>query len=179
MTRPGLFTYLFGNPVTSLGSLGLLALAGYKMYLGQYNFIPVLVAGLIAARCWQCASQIQAYNRWQRDWNAMNGGTASGGLFARTPWLRWPAVVVLWGGVSWLAVSNLTGTVHALAVAWFWGGSALLAAYGLFRLWRKRPRRAKAANWDDVAARVKVPTVSADAGRAASALPDYCRQLLS
>jgi len=179
MTRPGLFAYLFGNPVAILASLALLGWAGYEMYLGQCNFIPVVIAGLIAARCWSLGSQLQAYSRWQKGWDAMNGKRPGLAIFHRLPWLRWPAAITLWLGVSYVAMAYLTGRRHDLAVLWFGIGSVVFVAFGLFRLWQKRPKRTKAEKWEDVSTLVAKPGLSADARGTVSILPDYCRQLLS
>ncbi len=177
MTRPGLFSYLCGNPVASLGSLAGLAWAVYCAAFRGLSYVAVIVVALVAARCWQCASQIGAYNRWQRQWNAMNGVTKGRGAFTVVPWLRWPVVISVWVITGVPAINMLEGSARELAIGWFVMGTVILGGYGLFARLRQRKGNRNVPALADVSPLLGKPAISSDARATRDSLPDYCRQL--
>jgi len=182
MTRPGLFAYLCGNPVASLGSLGSVGWTIYLAYLGRLSYVPVVVAAVVAAHCWRCASQVQAYQRWRREWDTMNG-TGKPGRVLATAWVRYLAAGALWLVVPHMIIANIDPPLHAFAEGWYWFCNVVLAGYLLFKVLRrngaKAPRAAKAAKPFDVRVCVPKPRHSPDYRDTYDQLPDYCRRIIS
>jgi hypothetical protein len=180
MTRPGLFTYLFGNPFSYFGSLGLLAYFLYQAAMVNGEYGAVIWTSILAARCWHCASKVQAYGRWKREWAMATGNGRKPLLAAMSPAARSVVALGLWFGMAAFTIATVGPEYRTLANDWFWvgnGGIGLVVIGKLVGRWITQRQRPSSKPFD-VRVCLPKPMFSPDFRQSYSQLPDYCRNIL-
>ena len=184
MRKPGPATYLFGNPATVLAAVGATAFFGYQWWSNDSSPLPAIVAFLIACQSMRSSDQLQKYNEWKREWDALEGraSPARGGSFTLTPALRFAIALPAWGIGVYMALTIGDDPMGKLGALLFWLASAVAVCVLLFRLvrplWQKRqPKKAVNARDPVVSICVKPPQASPALPDAYRQLPAYCRAL--
>ncbi len=180
MSRPGLLTYLVGNPVSALLVVFATLILVVGAFSGSVHWLVALVAVIVTGHAMGCNRRLQEYGRWKREWDGMGGqATAKKSLRALAKLL---SLRILFGVGGWLLLAFLTlGAAHqpgaGILVALFWLGSAFLLGNAVYRAIRRRRAGRKATN---VTVRVclAVPRSSPSLAQANAALPDYCRLVM-
>jgi len=184
VNRPSLFTYIIGSPISLLAVWLLTAFLAYQWYANGGPGVLPIITGITAIAASNAYQRIDSYRLWKREWDAMNGVTATGTVTGDL--MRKAGFRLLVGGAIWcaFAYAALTvGTPTGRAVAGlFWIGTLLLIATGIYRLIRRvLPARSKANNVRDVPVTqcLKAPTQSPSVQQTLTELPDYCRPLFA
>ena len=182
MKRPGPLAYLFGNPLTLLASLGATAFFGYEWWSANASPLPAIIAFLIFCQTMRATDQLQKYNDWKREWEAVEGKprTATTGLNMKSPLVRILIGVPAWAVGLYLVTTLGDDAPSQIAKACFWLGTAL-GIGGL--IYRNLPRRRQAAStatktYPDVSVCLAVPHASPSVAEARALTPGYCQTLM-
>jgi hypothetical protein len=176
MKRPSAQTYLIGNLPVLIGFAVGTAYAAYQATQGTMSPIVALILAGFTGTSANASSQIEKFNRWNREWNLMEGKVAG----FRLPSL--PRMRVAGGVVLWLLMASYV-TTHGgepamqVAAVLFWIGSVILAARGLYLV--SRGGVAKTRRTRSVAVTVPLPVArnAGDLRQSYEALPGYCIEL--
>jgi len=176
MKRPTISAYLFGNSISLLLSYAVTAFLIYQAFIGGAHWVAVIIAAGVPSYCTTSSDRVEAYRLWKLEWDAMSGVVRRPSLFVRAPWLNVVLGYGIWLAVMWITMKVVPDQRTAIA-AWFWIGNALLVAFGLFKLLRRK-RRAPTTKLVQVTLCLRVPQQSPHVRQTYSALPEYCKNLL-
>jgi hypothetical protein len=180
--RPGIGTYLIGNPLSALALTGLTGWLAWQWYIGELSGLVPIAVGIVTISAFDAFRRIGEYKLWQREWNAMEGRAPTPRPLPRIRLNL--AMRLLVGAPLWLA--GAYGALHAgndplvqIAAALFWLGTLLAAGAVLYR-WRKRtPATPNVSRNPRVTHCISVPSVSVPIVQAILNLPGYCRLILT
>lgn len=185
MRKPRTLTYLFGNPITVLAAIGATAFLGYRAWNGELAALPAVIAFLVACQSMRSTDQLQKYNEWKREWEAMEGKlpNARGPRFALTPAIRFAIAIAAWcvGAYGMFTVPLGDDLMAKLAMASFWLGSLLMVGVLIYRALPKRTRATTVAKSPDpiVSVCLAPPKSSPSIPDAFRQLPTYCLTVIA
>ena len=181
MKRPGIGTYLIGNPISALAIFGFTAWLTWRWYNGEAPGIAAVIFGFVTMSAFDANGKLNNYRHWQREWDAMGGRASRPAALAGFVSSRTAKVLV---GVPLWALA-VVATLHVgsdplgqAAAALFWLGSALIVAVPVYRSVTRRMaagRTQPARQFPFVTGCVPVPRASPSFDAARAALPDYAR----
>jgi len=183
MKRPSSLTFLIGNPVSALAIFAGVAVVIWQWWHGRAADLAAVLAVFGLMVTMNASDQVTNYHHWKAEWDAMDGKVS--GIRISAGVMRFWHVVIglaLWAAGAYGAMTLKPGPGTQIAVWCFWAGSALLLANLIYRMIRairtRQPARRPPA---DIAVAVATASVgrSPALSAAASAVPDYCRRLLS
>lgn len=144
MRPPSTFQWLIGNPVVGclLSILALASLAGW--FTGDVPGLLTLLAIWIGAMAGRAMERVNAYTRWQREWNGMGGSGGGGMRLPSLKALRIPAAIIIWLiFAAWSLEAPADDPWMQTAAVLFWIGTAVMAfaaVAGAFNLFSGRHR---------------------------------------
>lgn len=182
MRKPGPATFLFGNPATVLAAIGATAFFGYQWWSNGVSPLPAIIAFLAACQSMRSTDQLQKYNEWKREWEAMEGkATASNGApFTLTPIVRFAIGLPLWC-LGAYATSTVGDAPSAkVGAGLFWLGSLLMGAVLTYRALARKPQTVAVAKPSDpcVSVCLSPPQFSPSLAEARASIPSYCKALI-
>src|ERR1700729_379338 len=131
MRRPGIGTYLIGNPISALALFALTVWITWRWYNGDAPGIAAIILGFVTMSAFDANGKLNDYRHWQREWNAMGGQAPRPGALTRFVGSR--TVKVLFGVPLWCAFAY--GALHVkphsdeeVAAGLFWIGSLVIVA---------------------------------------------------
>lgn len=183
MRRPSSLIFLIGNPVSALAIFAGTAVVVYQWWFGRAADIAAILAVFGLMITINASDQVTNYHHWKREWDALEGRSTGTRLSPSA--VRIGHIVVgtaIWAAMAYGALHMKPGPNTQIAVLSFWGGSALLIAGAIYRLWKgragKRPAQRRAPVDVPVEVMVIAPPRSPSVNAAIGALPGFCRRLL-
>ncbi|MBO9712635.1 hypothetical protein [Sphingomonas sp.] len=177
MREPDIRTRVLGSAPVFLGSWAM-AIVAFILWMQRGDAWPLLIGfGLLVAAATKADRQMQAYWRWQVEWNQMAGTPPR-----RKRPLMWAGSIVL--GLllfSLLGHAAQHGGGQAVVGVLMLLAAPLLLFAGLAKLWAwaRRRRRGGSARDGVVAVCIRRPLIPVPTLRDAyRGLPDHCRQVL-
>ena len=176
MTRPGIITYLFGNPISAL----LVALAAIAVVIAAIggNATGIAAFSMIAVAIYagSCFQKVEAYRLWKK---AMNGISSKKPMIATLPKGKQWVAGTLWLVMACFAIGGASSPDLQGPVALFWLGSFLMLAAAVFRRFKGSKKPARASKREvAVSVCLRVPMKSVPFSQTYNALPDYCQRLI-
>lgn len=135
MRPPSTFQWLIGNPVVGclLSVLALASLAGW--FTGDVPGLLTLLAIWIGAMAGRAMERVNAYTRWQREWNGMGGGGGGGMRLPSLKALRIPAAIIIWLIFAvWSLEAPADDPWMQTAAVLFWIGTAVMGFAAVARM---------------------------------------------
>ena len=77
MKRPGIGTYLIGNPISALAIFGFTLWLTWRWYVGDAPGIAAVIFGFVTMSAFDASNKLNDYRHWQQQWNAMSGPPGS------------------------------------------------------------------------------------------------------
>ncbi|MBS0473090.1 MAG: hypothetical protein JSR60_18615 [Proteobacteria bacterium] len=71
MRKPAPVTYFFGNPVVVIGLIIATIYFAYQWWANSWSPLTPLLALLAASYGTKASDEISKYNRWKREWEAL------------------------------------------------------------------------------------------------------------
>jgi hypothetical protein len=177
MKRPSSLVYLFGNPFVSLVLMLAALWLVYAWWAKGGSGALALAVAVAASYAAQSAEQLQKYQLWQREWDAMEGRTSPPSK------MGWHSHRII--GIAIFCVAAIyafstedTPEVQIARVLFVLAGFAMVAGLVIPRIWRRRGNRARKIVDVPVTQHLKSSARGEDLRYAYSALPTYCVSLL-
>ncbi len=185
MRKPAALVYLLGNPATVLVAIGATIFFGYQWWNSEGSPLPAVIAFLVACQSMRSSDQLQKYNEWKREWEAMESKAPNARRLrlALTPAIRLAIALAAWcvGAYGMFTVPLGDDLMAKLAMASFWLGSLLMVGVLIYRALPKRTRATTVAKSPDpiVSVCLAPPKSSPAVPGAYRQLPAYCRTVIS
>ena len=177
MKRPRFGFYVIGHPITLLLATLLTLFGIYRWTQDPTSWPLTAIAFGIVGMSTNAGERVEAYRRWKRAWDDMDGS-------ARRPPLHWfqRLLILIASIVTFFVVSVLVQQPRPVAIAMLGAITVCLAlGYGLWRLARRlfRRRAAQGSATDAVTLCVVAPALPVPSiEQAFKALPAHCYSVL-
>lgn len=170
MTRPPAWVYVIGNPVSyGLLCLAFVACTGLYFTSGQAG-VPAALCFLAASAAYRAHARLRAFQAWERDWAAMEGGARPARSRAPPGDLKKLAPFAAWGLLACFSLAAAGSPGMGPVVGLFWLLSGIGGGVWLVRKFRN-PAPGRGGATQRVAVCLPPPSQPATLHSAYAALP--------